>query len=529
MLASYTETQMPHLFRTLLVGASLAALAPSQIQTILFTGRFPFVSSDAPSERVGGAITRLEEFDISYVIPVPGVPARTLLSANAMQAYLGDANNDGNFCKFAGFKTYFESLQIGGLFVKAADRAAVSWDKVFFTVRDNVAGKDFEVFKNGGTATQTLVAGDWLRLRPNGDVEFFLTAAQLQVAAGNPPSTGSSVHGAHALLQTPAGDLYYVPVQGGHWVNGNTPGTAVFCQDGAICKIDASAITYDSAGNVASIAPNSARLVIDETAGGPSATPLTIRQMVLNSGAVNRDGTAIAVAGVFGKVSGIAFDPNGGTFTSRFPDPLGNYTSEPNLVFCSDAGSYAGTLFSTANNGSVATINGTLCGSTTLGVPANGAWLGVNFDYANFQPSLMGFTLCDAVLPPPVQIDQNGFGKLPLATTQATWNVDVFGTPVTAAFVLLAIGNNTPGTFQPSVPLGFLPPLFTSDSWNDLFLTNQPILTFGLTLTDINGYGTVSIPNPNTGGFTGLTFLLQGLALQPAGFQLGSPMVVQLQ
>ena len=67
------------------------------------------------------------------------------------------------------------------------------------------------VFTNGGTAVHTLVPGDWIRLRPNGNVEFFMTASQLAVAAGAPPATGISVPGAHALLQTAAGDLYYVP------------------------------------------------------------------------------------------------------------------------------------------------------------------------------------------------------------------------------------------------------------------------------------------------------------------------------
>lgn len=513
--------------RGLLVCGALACAASAQVQTLLFTGRFPFVSLDAPNERPGGAITKLEEFDISYVLPLTGSPARTLLPATAMQCYLGDGNNDGNYTKFAGFKTYFENIQIGGLFVKAADSAAVTWDKVYFTVRDNVVGKDIEVMTNNGTTTQTLVPGDWVRLLPNGNVEFFMTAAQLAVAAGSPSPTGTSVHGAHALLQTANGDLYYVPVQGGQWVNGNTVGTPVFAQDGAICAIAASAITYDASGNVQSFAPNSARLVIDEVAGGPSAAPLTIRQMVLNAGASARDGTPIQVAGVFGKIVGLGLDPAGGTFAARFPDPTGAFPNEPNFVFASDAGSYAATIFSTANNGSVATINGVLCGSTTPGVPANGSWLGVSLDVPNFQPSLMGLCVVGGVAYQPAILDQNGFGKLPLASAQPTWDVDVYSSPQSFAFLFLSLGPTAAGLVPSSVPTGFVPLPFTLDSWSDVFLTNG-LFTMGSTITNAQGYGTVTIPNPNNGGLTNFNLMVQGIVLQPTGFQLTTPMLVQL-
>src|SRR5262245_11882622 len=158
--------------RCLLVSCALAATGPAQVQTILFTGRFPFVSSDAPNERPGGAITRLEEFDLSYVLPVPGVPARTLLPTTAMQCYLGDGNNDGIYTKFANWKTYFQAINIGGIFVKAADRASVTWDKVYFTVRRNAAATStaspgalqIEVLTNGGATSQTLLPGDYVRL-----------------------------------------------------------------------------------------------------------------------------------------------------------------------------------------------------------------------------------------------------------------------------------------------------------------------------------------------------------------------------
>lgn len=511
--------------RTLSVVAALASFAAAQNQTLLFTGRFPFVSLDAVNERPGGAITQLSEFEFSYVTPAAAAVARTLLPAAAMHCYLGDANNDGNQLKFDGWKTYFEALQVGSLFVKHADRAQVTWDKVYFTVRDNVATKDLEVFTNNGTAVHTLVAGDWLRLLPNGNVEFFLTAAQLAVAAGT--GTGASVPGAHALAQAPNGDLYYVPVQGGQWVNGNQNGP-VFCNDGAICKIAAADITYDANGNVAALNPNSARLIIEEVNGGPSPAPLTVRQMVLNSGAMDRTGIPVVVAGVFGKISGLCLDPNGGTFQSTYPDLGGAYTAEPNLVFSADAGGYAGTLFSTANSGSIATVNGVLCGSNQNGVPATGAWLGVQFDSANFQPSLMGLQIVDGLAHTPFTLDQAAFGALPNVATQPLWQIDMQEQPFSIALLVASFGPFGSGGFAPSLPLAAFPPVFTADSFQDVFV-GAGAATMGLAVADANGYGTWTFANPNNGAFVGVSFVMQAVAIAGNQVRLSNPVLTQMR
>ncbi len=526
---------MPTRLRCFAAIACLTVTAATQTQTALFTGRFPFTSLDSPNERPNGAITRLEEFDFSYTTPLPGAVARTLLPATAMQCYLGDGNNDGVYTKFAAWKTYFQQIGIGGIFVKAADRGAVTWDRVYFSVRRNSANTtpgqspgtlQVEVLTNNGLVPYTVVPGDWLRLLPNGNVEFFLTAAQLAVAVGAQP--GAASIGAGALLQANNGDLYYSPVDGSHWVNGNSTGV-VNAQDGGIVKIDFANITYDALGNVSNLAPNSARLVINEAAGGPGGT-LTVRQMMLNSGAVDRFGVALA-ATAYGKTVGLAFDPAGSTFQSIWPDAQGTYTQEPNLLFCSDAGAHAGSIFSTRSNGStqgsVATINGVLCGSTTPGVPANGAWIGVQLDVPNFQPTMLGFTLCDALAYQPLVLDQNNFGRLPLASSQPTWDLDLHGASFLPVFLLVTFGPGAPGGTVPSVPLSLLPPLFTADSHPNVFLLTSPI-TLGVAITDGFGYGTVSVPNPNTGGFPGATLLVQGLGLAPTGFTLTTPVLTQL-
>jgi hypothetical protein len=522
-------TTMPRLTFLFAAAAALAAPAAAQIQFAVFNGRFPFTGLDAANERPGGAINRFEEFDLNFVLPATGAPARPLLPATTLQTYLGDGNNDGNFLKFRNWKTYFQAINLGGLFIKAADRGLVTWDKVFFTVRRNatatgtgaVGTLQVEVLTGNGTTPVTLVPGDFVRLKPNGNAEFFLRQSQIVVAVGN--QSGAATIGAGALLQGANGDLYYAPSDGSHWVNGNQTGSTV-AYDGAILKIDAANITYDAAGNVAALAPNSARILINEITTSPN-----IRAMVGNSGAVDRFGAAL-VGPVFsyGKTVGLAFDPNGGSFVPALPDAAGNLTPEPNLIWASDAGAYGGTLFSTANGGSIAVINGVACGSNQVGVAANGSWLGVAQDAANFQPTLMGFTLCDIVAPQPLLVDQNNFGGLPPVATQATWDIDLFGTAGTPAFVFLSLGPTTAGTAPASVPAAFVPLGFTPGSWNDVFLLSG-LFDLSATVLGPFGYGTVSVPNPNPGGFTGFTLMVQGVALQPGGLELSSPMLVQLQ
>lgn len=515
-----------------LVSVALAALASPLLaqapqHSLLFSGRFPFVSLDATNERPGGSVTALDEFDFSYVTPAQGAFARSLRPSSAHQVLLGDGDADGNYLKFFNFKTYFEALQIGSLFVKHADKANVTEDRVYFTVRDNVATKQFEVQTTNGTVTRVLRPGDFVRLLPNGNVEVFLDADQLDIAAGLPPAGQASTKGAHALAQDQQGNLYYAPVQGGHWVNGNGP-TPVFCNDGAICFVPASAISYDTQGNVQAIAPNSARVLWEEIGVGSSPSGTSVRGMVLNAGGMARDGTPLQVTGVFGKVAGLDIDPNGGVATPAYPDSTGAFPPVPNLVFCSDAGSYGGTIFSTTNNGSLATINGVLCGSNVPAVPATGSWLGVQLDLVNFQPSLMGLQVVDAIQAQPFVLDAPSFGAI--TTTAPAILVDGNTAPLTVVFLLGSLGpSGTGGTFL-GVPSSSLPiaPLLLPGSFTAVypFAASQ---TLGLAVTDGNGYFAYSSTNPHTGAYTGLTLVLQAVALNGTGFQISNPIAMQLK
>jgi hypothetical protein len=510
---------------TLTGAAFVLATQLAAQNSLLFTGRFPFVSLDAINERPGGAITQLEEFDFSLVTPAAGASARTLMPTTGHQAYVGDANGDGNYTEFFGLKTYFEQLQVAGVFVKHADKAFTTWDRVWFTVRDNV-GQDIVAFIAGGTGTVALRPGDFVRFAGNGDLEYFITQDQLDTAAGLAPAGQSTTKGASAICQDAAGNLYYSPPTGGQWVNGNQGGP-YFANDGSIVMIDAASITYDAAtGNVVSVAPNSAHLLWEEINGGPGTAPVGIRQMVTNSGASDRTGGPIQVAGIFGKISGLDLDPAGTTNQAAFPDASGNFPTVPDFVFTSDAGSYAGTIFSTAGNGTVATINGVVCGSTTPGIAADGSWLGVQLDLANFQPSLMGLAVVDALPYQPLTLDMNDFGAL--GQTQANWDIDLHGTPGMLTFIIAQLGPSAPGSYPTSVPAAFVPVSFTADSHPQIFVAAPPS-TLGFVVPDQNGYGTLSFGNPSSPAIVGLTLMLQAAGMATPLIQASNPLLMQLK
>ncbi len=503
-----------HTKHTILALAALSASLAAQ-NSLVFTGRFPFQSLDTPNERLNGSINKLEEFDFSVVTPGLGAVARTMQPATAHQAYIGDSNNDGNYTKFAGFKTYFQNIQMGGLFVKSTDKALVTSDKVFFTVRSNAAPLQIEAFSNGGTTVSVIRPGDFVRFTGGGNLEYFITQDQIDVAAGLAPVGFTSVKGASSMCQDLAGNLYYSPSQGGQWINGMSSGVAL-ANDGAIVMIPATAITYDAFGNVASIVANSSRILIEENTLGPGLAPISVRQMVLNSQCFDRTGIPLAVAGVFGRVSGLDLDPNGGTFTPNWPDSTGAFVPAPNLVFTSDAGSYAGTIFSTNNNGTPAVINGVTCASTTTGVAANGSWLGVRLDVANFQPSLMGLIVTGALPYEPLTLDMPNFGAINSSATQANIEIDVHGQALSFT-VLLADFNIAPtGGFAPSVATAFVPLTLSPFSHFQTF----PIFTptdLGLQLTDGNGYASYILSNPHAGQFAGIPMILQCGALDFVG------------
>ncbi len=516
--------------RKILLPAAFLLAAPlfAQSHSVVFVGRFPARSLDEVNARPGSSITMIEEFDLAYVTPGPGAFARSWLPSTAHQAFRGDANNSGNQTFFRGFKAYFDRINFAGPFVKNADRASGDPLKVFWTVRDTIATHQFDVFTTNGTAMHTLRPGDFIRWAGNGNVEFFITQDQIMAAAG--PQTGTFANGASAICQDAAGNLYYSPAEGGHWIAGNNfvngNGNRVFANDGSIIMIDAANITYDASGNVASIVPATAHILWEEVSAGP-LSGLSVRGMAANSNGQTATGALLTG---YANTVGLDLDPNGGTVVAAYPvGEVPNQVSYtvPNLVWTVDNGTMCSTIFSTQNNGSIAVINGVQMGSNQTGIGCTGTPMGLVTDTGNFQPTSMGFCIMNAWGHEPLVLDMPNFGALENSTTQASWEIDVHGDNGQVVFLLFGMGPGT-NSFAPSVPLALLPPVFTGTSFGQAFPYQSPS-TLALLINDSFGYSTFSVPNPHTGTFAGMTLLLQAVGLTGNQFALSNPVQMQLK
>ena len=97
----------------------------------------------------------------------------------------------------------------------------------------------------------------------------------------------------------------------------------------------------------------------EEVANGPAAEP-SLRAMMRNANAQNNAGALITISN---NTTGLAIDPNGGTWTGYYTEIATNtQPTVPHFVWVDDGGSYACTVFSTRLNpvnnlpGSVAVI-----------------------------------------------------------------------------------------------------------------------------------------------------------------------------
>lgn len=510
--------------------ASLLALTVStgaQSKSLIFTGRFPFTSLDDVNERANGSITQLQEFDLSMVTPHATNPfvARTFwLPTTAMETVAGDAYNDGNYTRFYQLKTnYFERWNFVAPFVKFADQASCTWDKVFWTVRDNAVNKNFTVKTNNGTATAIIQPGDFFRFAKNGNAEFFITQALIMQAAGM--QSGAFSPGASAICQDANGNLYYSPAEGGNYVSGNT-GLPVYHNDASIMMIRRPDITYDARGNVSAVVASSAFCLFSEILPGPLGEP-TLRAMQLNAGAQNNVFAPITITN---NLVGLALDPNGGTITASHPWGTGTtYEVVPNMIWTDDGGSYGGTVFSTqinpANNnaGSIAVINGVPMGSATG--PATGAYWGVKQDVANFQPTTMGFAVIDTPATEPFVVDAPNHGAILATDTTIDW--DFYSGPNTFTYAMLATGPFGPGQFPIGFDVSFLVGIDSFRCFYGLSL----VTTVGLGVSNPAGYMTLSLRKPGQGGLTGFNLIMHGIKLTTTnpGFAVSNPVISQFK
>ncbi len=505
--------------------ATIVASLPAQNDvTAIFLGRFDFVSLDAPRERPNGSITALSGFDLSYVTPGGGAVARPWTPTTGHASMMGDSIGDGDFTRF---DTYFpNNWDFCSPFVKHADRGLID-PPVYFTVRDNRVVLQFDVFDQNGTQRRSIRSGDFFRWTHNGNIELFITQDLLMKADGLDPLGGAEFNGANAITQDAQGNLYYSPQEGGTWVLGNDPAAPLWCERAGIIMIDSADITYDANGNVQDVVADSAHVIYNGNQSGPAGEPSVV-QMALNAGAMDYAGNPIPS---YYDTYGLAVDPTGGTTTVSVPRQVGGqtvYDTIPNLLFHSDNGTHAGTLFSTqpngGNPGSIAVINGVSFGSSILGVPASGAWWGVQQNTAAFSPTMMGFALIDAISAEPFVADAPRHGAM--LSTDPMINIDFYPGPSTPTVFFLAPGPIAAGTFQPSVDVTFL---FGPNTFTHLYATSLPTLVLGLGASNPNGYITFSTRNPTNPAFLGATLIFQGVRIVGPNVELSTPVTLQFK
>lgn len=516
-----------------LAGLVLAPLAAQATHSVVFTGRFGFVSLDAPNERMGGSLTQLREFDLSVVTPGQNAVARSWVPTTAHSAMWGDGHRDGNHARFYQWKlSYGERFNFAGPFLKYADRNAHDPRLLYWTIRDDAVGKRFEVFTNNGTQTVQIGRGDFFRWGRNGNVEYFITQALIDKARGKDRLNRAESPGAGCIVQDQNRNLYYSPSEGGHWVHGNYGvSQPLFAYDGDIVMIDAADITYDSNGNVQDVNPDVAHSIFPEIGAGPNGQP-SIRTIVTNAGAVNFDGGSITTTT---KMVGLSLDPNGGTISASLPYGTGQvYPVVPNFVFAWDSGNHGATIFSTRLNpttnavGSIAVINGVKCGSDLATSPVTGAHLGVQLDKPNFQPTVMGIAVVPVVPYTPFTADAPNDGAI-LAADPGIF-LDVQAGPNQPVFAILAPGPVGTGTFAPSIDLGAQVGI---EGFRSLYAgaTGGGISFLPLGITNASGYVTLSFPNIHASIPTGTTVLWQAFKIGTGtlGLALSNPVLQQFK
>lgn len=513
--------RLHHLAALALLGIPL----PAQNVTALFMGRFDMVSLDAANERVGGSVSQLNGFDVSYVTPGNNAVARTWLPTTAYSSMMGDPTGSGNYTRFGSIP---DNWDLASPFVKWNDRVLPN-PPIYFTVRDDRVAFPFDQFVQFGSQTVTVRAGDYFRWTHNGNIEVFITQALLQKADGLDPNGGAETHGASALVQDAQGNLYYSPLEGGTWVLGNDPTNPAWCSRAGVIMIDAANITYGANGNVQDIVADSAHIIFGGAAqGGPNGQP-SILDMVFNAGAMDYTGSPIIS---YFNTYGLALDPAGGTLQASIPRVVGGntvYDTVPHLVFTSDSGTHAATLFSTRDNpltqaaGSIAMINGVKFGSDIYGVPASGAWWGVQ--QSGFSPTLMGIAFIDPINIEPFAADAPRNGAVTVVDPML--EVDFYPGASVPVVMLLSAGPGGPGQFQLSFDVSRW---FGGFSFSHLYPLTPPVtISLPLGVANPAGYITFAATNPITPALAGVTLMAQGVRLPGGAVELSTPVTLQFK
>jgi hypothetical protein len=372
----------------------------------------------------------------------PGVDtsASVFASMASQWVYIGDLDSDG---RYVDASTDGPGLDTDELFVKrfpAGPAGVVGPRDVFFS-KESTDGF--------GTAIED---GDVFRYSAQGTLEHFVREDELAIALGQP---GGDID-LNAICQSDTGDLFFSCE-----FDESAPGGTL--EDGGIAAIAASDITYDAMGNVAGITPGSAVIVASEA---------DVAAMILNSG------MATSVGGVPSTTSldlgGLEIDPNGGTWVS--PQPGGQVL--PNLLFVWLGFSNDGGILSTANGGSIASVNGVPMASAT-------ATTGTQIGMLPGSTGIFGINGL-ALIPQraePLVVENYPVNLITSSTILFTRQEISGATPGGTVLTIIAAGPLAVGGFAPAVPA---PAPFSGTIYG-----LSPLTVTGSTVADASGHAAV--------------------------------------
>ena len=323
-----------HKLLVLAVPTVLAAAAAGQ-QSILFSMDH---SGHTTNGGAGIALLHVNDQDINLVTPSAGGPyfARKFYNVAAWRCMLGDSNGAPGALSYANGAPVSEvdSIQLAP---DANLSDGVQLSDLWVSFNDNVP-----VLAASGVPL--VEEGDLVQFLPGGAIVKRVTRAQINTLINQPVATPCDVDG---FGISAAGDAF--------WSESQNVGPV---QDG--CIWTAPAGTWNTTGFAQT---SGAFLILIE----PEVSALI----------------ANATGGAFtsvGDLKGVEIDPNGGIWTATRRKVIGGVITTidtaqvPNLIF--SASQVGATLFTTANGGSVAVVNGISMGgppwnNTTLG-PAMG-------------------------------------------------------------------------------------------------------------------------------------------------------------
>ncbi len=456
---------MRHTLVTLAAGLAAAPFAAAQ-HSLIVSPDADFVIRGLPGTSALGAVDDQESILVTPDAqnPYEARPFRTFSVINTMH---GDGDLDGDLNdtdKYGDLNCLFVKNRLPN-----PDTGPFEPGNLYMSCSFNTTA----AVATANSGVVTVRDGDVWRAR-NGTLEFFITETQILDALGD-STADIDIDG---MCQDQMGSLWFTFWDATNSVAGGS------LLDGDLMHIPASAISYDANGNVQSVLFGSAVLWASES---------QMDALAANSGTFRQDGTAVTRAG---DLSGLNIDVGPGAWQSpQDPNLIG-----PNLIFTSNFLENFDNIWTTANAGSAAVINGVTMGYTSG--PADGSKLGIGQlasgqDAINAMvvvPAQTGWIAVDSPLAGGSSQGQFTleFGRLepnsPLGVLVSLWSMDL------------------PGGFVPAVPLPSTIGLVGGNPWLEAL---NPQVAFTI-MADANGYATLQLPDPGT-VTPGVDLIIQGV------------------